>query len=229
MCVLSWIFSLFLCTFLQQLLCLFSLQCALGLQLPKTLNLIKHVVGTPSWAASWRQEHLRMKNSWSALIKKFVPPPLCNSGNQDSLTHSLTHSHTQFPWVFKEPIRLGRSAVEILATVGWFCLLCCGEHRDTAVSCSVHLIPMFMRVAVFKRSSLLYFKECLSATKWQPFNICCDVGEGLTDHWKSWGHPHHALEVCNKPLLGTRISTNFAKTIFLWGFGKVCSFVFWQK
>lgn len=49
MCILSWVFSLFLCTFLQQLLCLWvvSLQCALGLQLSKALYLVKHVIGIP--------------------------------------------------------------------------------------------------------------------------------------------------------------------------------------
>lgn len=46
---------------------------------------------------------------------------------------------------------------------------------------------MFVHVAVTNISSLPYFKAYLSATKWQPLNLCCDVGEDLKDHKKKLG------------------------------------------
>lgn len=39
-------------------------------QLSRSLALVEWLVGFPSLAVSWRQEHLKMKNSWSLLDAK---------------------------------------------------------------------------------------------------------------------------------------------------------------
>lgn len=139
-------------------------------QLSRPLALVEQVVGTPSLAVSWRQEHLKMRNSWSLLDAKVclaILTQLQQLGHPtltQRVPRSLQRAHKTGRILKQSP----ETAVQILATVGCSCLLCSGECRDHAVSCFVHLISMFMHIAVINSSSLPYFMECLVAAKWQP-------------------------------------------------------------